>query len=109
MDGLACLDEIVKRFPEIKVVMLSASTSPELIAAALRRGASAYLAKSVDPNDLPSTLRQVMEGNVWRGTASTDDDESRGGRPSVSPSAKPPSCRRWRGGSRTTRSRRSCG
>ena len=29
--------------------MLSASTSPELIAAALRRGASAYLAKSVDP------------------------------------------------------------
>ena len=59
MDGLACLDEIVKRFPEIKVVMLSASTSPELIAAALRRGASAYLAKSVDPNDLPSTLRQV--------------------------------------------------
>ena len=65
MDGLACLDEIVKRYPEIKVVMLSASTSPELIAAALRRGASAYLAKSVDPTDLPSTLRQVLEGNVW--------------------------------------------
>ena len=41
--------------------MLSASTSPELIAAALRRGASAYLAKSVDPSDLPSTLRQVLE------------------------------------------------
>jgi len=65
MDGLACLDEIVRRFPKIKVVMLSASTSQELIAAALRRGASAYLAKSVDPTDLPSTLRQVLEGNVW--------------------------------------------
>jgi DNA-binding NarL/FixJ family response regulator len=65
MDGLACLDEINRRYPEIKVVMLSASTSPELIAAALRRGASAYLAKSVDPVDLPSTLRQAIEGNVW--------------------------------------------
>ena len=65
MDGLQCLDEIVKRYPAIKVVMLSASTSPELIAAALRRGASGYLAKSIDPGDLPSTLRQVLDGNVW--------------------------------------------
>ena len=74
MDGLACLDEIAKRFPEIKVVMLSASTSPELIAAALRRGASAYLSKSVDPADLPSTLRQVLEGNVWRQNSGTGED-----------------------------------
>jgi DNA-binding NarL/FixJ family response regulator len=65
MDGLACLDEIHKRFPEMKVVMLSASTSQELVETALRRGASAYIAKSVDPSDLPATLRQVIEGNVF--------------------------------------------
>jgi len=78
MDGLACLDEINRRYPAIKVVMLSASTSPELIAAALRRGASAYLAKSVDPTDLPSTLRQAIEGNVWStsDTGGADDSES---------------------------------
>ncbi len=77
MDGLACLDEIHKRYPEIKVVMLSASTSPELIAAALRRGASAYLSKSVDPTDLPSTLRQIAGGHVWgsSGTASDEGDD----------------------------------
>jgi DNA-binding NarL/FixJ family response regulator len=46
-------------------VMLSASTSQELIETALRRGASAYIAKSVDPNDLPSLLRQVIEGTVF--------------------------------------------
>lgn len=74
MDGLACLDEIRKRYPEIKVVMLSASTSPELIAAALRRGASAYLSKSVDPSDLPSTLRQVAGGNVWSSSGSTTEE-----------------------------------
>jgi len=64
MDGLACLDEIRRRHPEIKVVMLSASTSGDLIEAALRRGASAYVVKSVDPDDLPATLRQALEGNV---------------------------------------------
>ena len=64
MDGLACLDEIHRRFPETKVVMLSASTSPELVETALRRGATAYIAKSVDPIDLPSTLREAIEGTV---------------------------------------------
>jgi DNA-binding NarL/FixJ family response regulator len=78
MDGLQCLDEIVKSYPGMKVVMLSASTSPELIAAALRRGASAYLAKSVDPTDLPSTLRQVLDGNVWS-TAETGPEHDDAG------------------------------
>ncbi len=64
MDGLACLDEIRRRHPETKVVMLSASTSNDLIETALRRGASAYVIKSVDPDDLPATLRQALEGNL---------------------------------------------
>jgi len=75
MDGLVCLDEISRRYPKIKVVMLSASTSPELIAAAQRRGASAYLAKSVDPTDLPSTLRQVLQGDVWTTAEPGVDDD----------------------------------
>src|SRR3990170_7851621 len=57
MDGLACLDEIKRRYPEIKVVMLSASTSQELVEAALRRGAAAYVVKTVNPDDLPATRR----------------------------------------------------
>jgi DNA-binding NarL/FixJ family response regulator len=80
MDGLACLDEIVRRYPDVKVVMLSASTSPDIIASALKRGASAYLAKSVDPSDLPSTLRQVMEGNVWSVTVAQGEAGAGGGR-----------------------------
>ena len=77
MDGLACLDEIRRRHPEIKVVMLSASTSEDLIEAALRRGASAYVVKSVDPDDLPATLRQALEGNVH--TAIGLENEQRSG------------------------------
>ena len=65
MDGLQCLEEIRRRHPKIKVVMLSASTTPDLIEEALRRGASAYVLKTVDPSDLPSTLRQVIGGTVF--------------------------------------------
>ncbi len=80
MDGLACLDEIHKRFPKIKVVMLSASTSQELVDAALRRGASAYISKSVDPTDLPSTLRQAIEGNVFSAATLVEGAEQTGAR-----------------------------
>lgn len=65
MDGLACLDEIRRRHPDVKVVMLSASTTQEIVDTALRRGASAYIVKSIDPNDLPATLRQALDGNVF--------------------------------------------
>jgi DNA-binding NarL/FixJ family response regulator len=76
MDGLACLDEIRRRYPEIKVVMLSASTSNDLIEAALKRGASAYVVKSVDPEDLPATLRQALEGNVHTAIGLEDVERS---------------------------------
>jgi DNA-binding NarL/FixJ family response regulator len=80
MDGLACLDEIKRRHPDVKVVMLSASQDEQLIETALRRGASAYVVKNIDPSDLPSTLRQALEGNVYSAVGVTADSESSGAR-----------------------------
>jgi DNA-binding NarL/FixJ family response regulator len=65
MNGLQCLAEIRRRHPDVKVVMLSASTGSDMVEEALRGGASAYVVKSVDPRDLPATLRQVASGNVF--------------------------------------------
>jgi DNA-binding NarL/FixJ family response regulator len=65
MDGLVCLDQIKKRHPKIKVVVLSVSTDEKLIENVLKRGASAYIVKSVNPIDLPGALRQAVEGNVF--------------------------------------------
>jgi DNA-binding NarL/FixJ family response regulator len=76
MDGLACLDEIRRRHPQVKVVMLSASTSSDLIDTALRRGASAYVVKTVNPEDLPATLRQALEGNVHTAVGVQDTEKS---------------------------------
>jgi DNA-binding NarL/FixJ family response regulator len=65
MDGLVCLDLIRKRHPEVRVVVLSANTDRHQIEAALRRGACAYLVKGLNPADLPSALRQAVDGTVF--------------------------------------------
>lgn len=65
LDGLACLELIRQRHPEMTVVMLSALDEPEQIAAALRRGARAYIVKSINPADLPGALRQTLEGSFF--------------------------------------------
>jgi DNA-binding NarL/FixJ family response regulator len=65
MDGLTCLDQIKKRHPTVKVVILSVSTDERLIETILARGASAYIVKSVNPIDLPAALRQAVDGTVF--------------------------------------------
>ena len=65
MDGLTCLDRIRKRHPDVKVVILSVSTDPDVIQDVLNRGASAYIVKSVNPIDIPSALRQALDGSVF--------------------------------------------
>ena len=64
VDGLAVLEQIRRDHPEIKVVILSASTDSTVIRTALAAGASAYIVKSVNPIDLPAALRQAVEGSV---------------------------------------------
>jgi DNA-binding NarL/FixJ family response regulator len=64
-DGLTCLDRIRKRYPKIKVVALSVFREPEHIEAALTRGASGYIVKSINPLDLPAAIRQAYEGTVY--------------------------------------------
>jgi DNA-binding NarL/FixJ family response regulator len=72
MDGLACLDLIRKRHPEVRVVVLSAYVDRERIEAALRRGASAYVVKGINLLDLASALRQAVEGTVFSVLGGTD-------------------------------------
>jgi len=76
MDGLVCLDEIKKRNPEIKVIVLSASTDQKLIENVLKRGASAYIVKSVNPIDLPSAIRQAIDETVYTAIGLPDDSSA---------------------------------
>ncbi len=54
----------------MKVIILSMFEDSEHIDQALQRGADGYVVKSIQPLDLPSTIRQVVEGAVHlRGVA----------------------------------------
>jgi NarL family two-component system response regulator LiaR len=76
MDGLACLELIRKRHPEVKVVVLSVFSDSEHIETALKRGACGYIVKTVNPIDLPSAIRQVVEGAVYHAVGLPEVDES---------------------------------
>ncbi len=65
MDGLLCLDAIRKNCPKVKVIVLSVFSDPEHIQAAFRHGACGYIVKSVNPVDLPSAIRQAVDGTVF--------------------------------------------
>lgn len=65
MDGLTCLDLLRQRHPEVKVVLISASGDQGQIQGALRRGASGYILKSIDPVELPAALRAAINGTVF--------------------------------------------
>jgi DNA-binding NarL/FixJ family response regulator len=79
MDGLTSLELIRRDHPEVKVVMLSGSQEREQIQAALKRGASGYIVKTVDVYELPAILRQVAAATspsahdqVWGARTSTE-------------------------------------
>ena len=80
MDGLTCLAKIKKEFPDIRVAILSVSQDPELIQTALKRGANAYIVKSIDPDDLAAALRQALDGNVFTTAGLTEDPGERAAR-----------------------------
>ncbi len=62
MDGATCLTRLQERFPEIKVVILSAQNDAACIETALRSGASGYIVKGADSSDLATTLRRALQG-----------------------------------------------
>jgi DNA-binding NarL/FixJ family response regulator len=80
MNGLACLDQLREKHPNVRVIIFSASNEDTNVQAALKRGASGYMLKSVDPADLASAIRAVAEGTVYCAHATAERDPADVGR-----------------------------
>ncbi len=63
--GPAAIEEIKRGWPDVKIVVISASDDRCTIDAALMAGASAYILKSVSPVDIASVLQQAASGSVY--------------------------------------------
>ena len=73
--GLASIDQIRGRYPDVKIVSCSSSATPEEIQAAFNHGACGYIIKSVDARDFASAIRQAVNGTAYHalGVSSMDD------------------------------------
>ena len=60
--GLATLQRLHKRLPELRIMVFSMHDSPALAAQALRLGAVGYLTKSSPPEALIEAVREIREG-----------------------------------------------
>ena len=62
LDGWTCLDRINRRYPDVKVVLVSALSEDELVEPARKRGAAAVASKHTDPSELAWLIRRVAAG-----------------------------------------------
>jgi len=64
MDGLQAMQKIHAAHPETAVVMLTSSEDDEHLAEAMRLGASGYLSKSLEAEELFELVKAVAEGEI---------------------------------------------
>ncbi|MEO0518733.1 MAG: response regulator transcription factor [Cyanobacteria bacterium P01_A01_bin.116] len=62
MDGIAATYEIVAKFPEIKVLVLTTFDEDDSVGKAIQAGAIGYLLKDTEPDALAQAVRAVSKG-----------------------------------------------
>jgi DNA-binding NarL/FixJ family response regulator len=63
--GVTFLREVGERFPNVKLIAVSADDDVELVDAALAAGAVAYVVKTAHADDVAAAIRQSFEHSVY--------------------------------------------
>lgn len=66
MNGLAALDIFAQRHPELPIIILSGSASPQTMRRVMDRGAAGFVTKSGLSSELLSVVSLVLAGGVYR-------------------------------------------
>jgi DNA-binding NarL/FixJ family response regulator len=65
MDGMQLNDELRKKFPSIKVIVLSVHAGERLMARMIHAGASGYLLKNCNKDELLNAIRNVFTNGFY--------------------------------------------
>lgn len=65
MDGMELNEQLQKKYPGIKVIVLSVHSGERLIARMIQQGASGYLLKNCDKSELLTALRTVFASGFY--------------------------------------------
>ena len=85
MDGLAGLRQMLKRKPNVPVVILSGSTRQQDIVSAIEMGAKGFVPKTISGKAMLSALRMILAGETYvpsavlRAAAAENGDDERAG------------------------------
>ncbi len=63
--GIETLQDIRKRFPKVKVLMLSMHPEETVAVRAMKAGASGYISKDAPPEELLKAIRKVLTGGKY--------------------------------------------
>src|SRR4051812_4243144 len=66
-DGIEATREVLKARPRTKVIIFTAHAQPDLLALALRAGASGYVLKSAPAEDIARAVKAVTGGGTFLG------------------------------------------
>ena len=69
--GIEVCEEIVNRYPNTKVIMLTSYAEDEMLFSAIRAGASGYILKQIGSDDLVKALEAVGRGEALLDSAVT--------------------------------------
>ena len=65
IDGLSLARGLKKRFPTMRLLVVSALHTPATVAMVMRSGADGFIGKEVDPAQLPIAIRRVASGKTY--------------------------------------------
>jgi CheY-like chemotaxis protein len=83
-DGLGCLSRLRECYPDVKVIICSASADREHIEAAFRLGASGCVVATIDRGELAAAIRRVVEATQYQALSVTLDQDAPARFPGVS-------------------------
>ncbi|MBM7551176.1 response regulator [Thalassobacillus pellis] len=64
MDGIDTTKEIRKRYPDMKIIMLTSFSDYDTVIPAIRAGANGYQLKDIDPDQLVKVIHKVYQGET---------------------------------------------
>jgi DNA-binding NarL/FixJ family response regulator len=65
MNGIEAVTEIKRRYPEVRVLVMTLHTSEDFIHASLRAGADGYILKDATHDELRVAIRSVLLGKTY--------------------------------------------
>ena len=65
MDGVKTTQSLHKRYPSIHIIILSTHFKKSFILNMIEMGASSYLGKDTDPDELSKTIREVVKNGFY--------------------------------------------